>query len=76
MAWSNLLGDLWIVQVNPASPPAWLSALPVEEYGFCLSKGSFRDAISLRYGWQPPSMHSKCACGMSLSVDHAMIDVP
>ena len=52
---------------------SWLSALPVEEHGFCLSKGSFRDAISLRYGWQPPSMSSKCACGMSFSVDHAMM---
>ena len=40
--------------VDCASEPgasAWLTALPNEEHGFCLSKGSFRDALSLRYGW-------------------------
>ena len=51
----------------------WLSALPVEEHGFCLSKSSFRDALSLRFGWQLPDLSSKCACGKSFSVDHAMM---
>ena len=52
---------------------AWLSAVPLEEHGFCLDKGSFRDALSLRYGWQLPSLSSKCACGTPQSVDHAMM---
>ena len=51
----------------------WLSALPVEEHGFCLSKSSFRDALSLRYGWQLPGLSTKCACGKPFSVDHIMI---
>ena len=51
----------------------WLSALPVEEHGFCLSKSSFRDALSLRFGWQLPDLSSKCAYGKSFSVDHAMM---
>ena len=51
----------------------WLSALPVEEHGFCLSKSSFRDALSLRFGWQQPDLSAKCACGKSFSVDHAMM---
>ena len=50
-----------------------LSALPVEEHGFCLSKSSFRDALSLRFGWQLPNLSSKCACGKPFSVDHAMM---
>ena len=29
----------------------WLSLLPIEQLGFGLSKGHFRDAIALRYGW-------------------------
>ena len=30
---------------------SWLSALPLQDQGFDLSKGEFRDAISIRYGW-------------------------
>ena len=29
---------------------AWLSALPLSEYGFNLHKAAFHDAIALRYG--------------------------
>ena len=29
---------------------SWLSALPVEEHGFALHKGAFRDALFLHYG--------------------------
>ena len=31
---------------------SWLSALPLKDQGFNLSKGEFRDALSLLYGWQ------------------------
>ena len=31
---------------------SWLSALPLQDQGFNLYKGEFRDALSLRYGWQ------------------------
>ena len=51
---------------------AWLSTLPMEEHGFCLSKGAFRDALSLRYGWSITNVSSQCACGSVFSVDHAM----
>ena len=36
----------------------WLSALPLERYSFALHKGAFRDAICLRYGWQPQHLPS------------------
>jgi len=29
---------------------SWLSVLPIEEHGFALLKGAFRDALCLRYG--------------------------
>ena len=29
----------------------WLSMLPIQELGFALHKGAFRDALCLRYGW-------------------------
>ena len=40
----------------------WLTALPIEEHGFSLHKGAFRDALCLRYGWRPPLLPSYCVC--------------
>ena len=51
---------------------SWLSALPIDEHGFFLHKGDFRDALCLRYGWQISNLPLHCACGDPLSVDHAM----
>ena len=51
---------------------SWLSALPVEEHGFALHKGAFRDALFLRYGWLPSGLPIHCACGQGFSIDHAL----
>ena len=51
----------------------WLNVLPLSELGFSLHKGAFRDAVCLRYGWQPPYMRSKCTCGKQFTVEHAFI---
>ena len=51
---------------------SWLSALPMEELGCTLHKSDFRDALCLRYGWQLTNLPSKCACGASFSVEHAL----
>ena len=37
-----------------------------------LHKGEFRDAIYLRYGWEPPKLPEKCGCGASFNVANAM----
>ena len=50
----------------------WLTALPLEEFKLSLHKGAFRDAIALRYGWQPINIPSKCACGHSFTAEHAL----
>ena len=51
---------------------SWLMTLPIHEHNFALPKGSFRDAICLRYGWQPPRLPSHCICGTNFSVEHAL----
>ena len=51
---------------------SWLSTLPIQEHGFALHKGAFRDALCLRYGWQPKHLPSHCACGSKFTVDHAL----
>ena len=51
---------------------AWLSVMPIQEHGFALNKGEFRDAICLRYGWRPSHPPSHCSCGHSLDVEHAL----
>ena len=41
----------------------WLTSLPVEEFGFALHKGAFRDVLALCYGWSPDYVPSQCDCG-------------
>ena len=52
---------------------SWLSVLPLEEHGFYLHKGEFRDALCLRYGWKPNKTPQTCNCGAQFTVNHAMI---
>ena len=50
----------------------WLTSLPLEEFGFSLHKGAFRDALALRYGWMPLNTPTNCACGTHFSVEHSL----
>ena len=51
---------------------SWLSALPIAEHGFELSKGDFCDAIALRYDWPLRDTPAVCACGAGFSTSHAL----
>ena len=51
---------------------SWLSALPLEEYGFNLTKNEFRDAIYIRYGKELTGLPEKCPCGQKFDVTHAL----
>ena len=51
---------------------SWLTSLPIEEYGFSLHKSAFRDALALRYDWQPISAPSTCGCGAKFSIEHVL----
>ena len=50
----------------------WLTALPIKDHGFALYKLAFRDALALRYGWQPSHLPLECVCGLDFTVNHAM----
>ena len=51
---------------------SWLTALPLRESGFDLTKRAFQDAIHLRYGWPLKYLPSNCVCGSSNSVERAL----
>ena len=67
---TSLQHSMSLAQEKGAS--SWLTALPVEEFGFALHKGAFRDALALHYGWSPRFVPSHCACGQPFSVSHAL----
>lgn len=50
----------------------WLSVLPLREHGFDLHKGSFEDALCLRYGWHPLLLPINCVCNKSFTAKHAL----
>ena len=52
---------------------SWLTALPIKDHGFYLSKQMFWDTVCLRYGIQQLSkLHSRCVCGANYNVEHAL----
>ena len=51
---------------------SWLTALPIAEHGFALSKAAFRDALRLRYGLQLENLPTSCVCGEDFTTDHAL----
>ena len=50
----------------------WLNILPIEEHGFSLHKGVFRDGLCLRYGWKLDGLPVTCTCGQHFDVNHAL----
>ena len=50
----------------------WLTALPIKDHEFTLDKQSFWDALYLRYHIAHKNLPSKCVCGKSFTVDHAL----
>ena len=51
---------------------SWVTALPLVDFGFALSKSDFHDALHLQYGWRPARLPSSCVCGKDFSVDHSL----
>ena len=52
---------------------SWLTAIPLKDMNFDLSKQEFCDTLRLRYDWPIPDSPSVCVCGCSFTMDHAMI---
>ena len=52
---------------------AWLTAMPSHLHGTELSAEEFRDALLLRYGFEPRGLAWKCdGCSADFSVEHAL----
>ena len=51
---------------------SWLTTSPLAVHGFALPKGTFRDALCLRYGWPVVELPTTCVCGSAFEVDHAL----
>ena len=51
---------------------SWLTAMPIEEHGFCLHKTAFVDSLALRYGWSFSKTPTTCIYGASFAVDHML----
>ena len=51
---------------------AWLTTLPLEEFGFVLNKQEFQDSIALRYGFTIRNTAKTCICGQTNSIDHCL----
>ncbi len=51
---------------------SWLTVLPIEEHGFFLNKGEFRDSLHLHYGWEIGNTPGTCVCSSPFTINHAM----
>ena len=68
---SSLKHAVDLAQERGAS--TWLTSLPLEEFGFSLHKGAFRDALALRYGCLPSNTPTNCACETHFTVEHSLL---
>ena len=62
--------NLDIISQKGAS--SWLTALPLEEFRYTLSKQEFTDAVLLRYRHPIKGLPKTCACSKPNSIDHAL----
>jgi hypothetical protein len=52
---------------------AFVGALPLQRYGFDLTKLEFRDAVLMRYMWPLSDLPSMCVCGSPFSIEHSQM---
>ena len=61
-----------IDQLAEPGTSSWLSAKPLKDEGFNLTRSEFVDAIRLRYDMTLHNLPSKCPCDKKFTVNHAM----
>ena len=55
------------------STESWLTITPTIINGLSLSKGEFRDGMSLRYGFEFNELPKRCdGCGAKFTIGHAL----
>ena len=57
--------------VTETGASAWLNSLPMQQYGFKLSKQEFWDALRIRYSIELEKLPSTCVCDKSFNFTHA-----
>ena len=62
-----------LIYASEKGASSWLTSLPLEKYGYVLSKQYFQDAICLRYNFLIPNRAVRCICGELNTVDHTLI---
>ena len=68
------LGDITkkaVEQAKEKGASSWLSTLLLQEQGFALNKGEFRDALAIRYNSDLRGLPSKCSCEQPFNFNHA-----
>ena len=70
---SQSLGQLMISLASENGASAWLTSLPLKEFGYILNKQQFADALALICNLNLKDCPRTCACGQSNSVNHALI---
>ena len=66
-------GKLTMELASEKGASSWLTALPVQQFGYLLNKQQFTDALCLRYNLTLKDCPKVCACGQDNSVNHALI---
>ena len=61
-----------IEQLSEPGASGWLGALPLVSQGFNLTKGEFQDALAIRYNKHTKNLPSKCPCGSTFNLTHAL----
>ena len=63
----------FVKQARDKGASTWLNTLPFDDQQFNLNKAQFRDALCLRYNLPIEGLPTKCPCGQSFSVSHALL---
>ena len=52
---------------------SWLTALPLQAFGYVLNKQQFTDALALRYNFNIKDSARKCSCGEMNTINHLLV---
>ena len=61
-----------VEQAKKKGASNWLSTLPLNDQGYTLNKGEFRDALAIRYNKELRGLPSKRPCGLPYNLIHAL----
>ena len=63
----------FVEQATDKGASSWLNTIPLINQDLDLNKEEFADALRIRYNLPLNDLPSKCACGETFDIDHALI---